>query len=98
MLPLPECDYPEWICNECARECKGRKSVISWHEQGICHVCNEWKSISPARDYGYPQLSANYNKGKIMAQLEKVASIFRAEGNIQAAQIVEEKLIEVKLS
>ena len=49
-------DYPQWICTQCAESNGGRMPdghLATWHN-GICGWCNEEKSVTQPRDFGYP--------------------------------------------
>ena len=90
-------DYPDWICSPCAYNAGGKvKGQIITCHYNICDICNEFTSVSEPRDYGYPKVKSNFNKAKILGELEYVKSIYIKEGNISAANELDERIIHYR--
>lgn len=61
-------DYPKTICRECALKNKGTiyQDHISCFHHGKCGWCQQMKTVTEPRDYGYPIF--NPKKSKISNQ------------------------------
>jgi len=53
-------EYPAWICSECAtsRGYSNRCMLSTFHED-LCGWCEQIKTVTQPRDYGYPKFSNN---------------------------------------
>lgn len=85
-------DYPSWLCSQCALATNGRLPTMACFHMDICGVCNEWKSVTEPRDYGYPKVKVYWNKKNILEELNKVKLLYEKEGNNFAANEVQERI------
>lgn len=53
---------PDWVCDECGQKWgrwwdgpiyTGPSTHYATYHSGLCGVCNEEKTVTEARDYGY---------------------------------------------
>ena len=61
--------YPKWVCEDCALNgierfgAEGkRRDQSSWH-YGLCDVCNQQKSVTEPRDFGFPKWPVEEQEG-----------------------------------
>jgi hypothetical protein len=53
--PLPQANYPHWVCLDCALAAGGRAPTLATFHNDQCDVCKQEKAVSQPRDFGYPQ-------------------------------------------
>lgn len=54
--PLPGSDYPySWICHDCGEKYGARTPTMCTAHDGKCDMCEQQKTVTSPRKYGYPR-------------------------------------------
>ncbi len=91
-------EYPTWICFDCASSVTSKRPCCAAYHMNICEVCNDWGEVTQLRDYGYPSVKRQFNKGKILAQLEDAKRLYIEKKEIMIAEQIEKRIVNLKMS
>ena len=90
---MNQVNYPHWVCHACASESGASVADLATFHEDICDVCNDWKSVTESRDYGYPKdLLRSWDPDKIRKELTMACIHYLIMRQYPAAQEIARRL------